>query len=160
MTRQLKRLTFLCIGLSLILSGCTKDDTGSKQDQILGKWFLDRYIVYSGKDNAVLDTEENTGCGKEEYFEFLPTGKCVEWSSAGPEGNCEGFSSGATDYIYEADTKKIIVTYNGGTSAESFHEYPVHSISSQELQLEGAAEDNDFDNDGHEDRFVSVYIKH
>jgi len=149
----MKALTFLVVFI-LMLFSCKKEGSNT-MDPIVGKWKLEKFMAYSGKDGSILEEEPANECSAESYYEFLVDHTGKENSALGSkESDCEQWQRTIKKYSYEPSSHILKITFDNFEA-----EYAVYELTEDRLEIESAREDSDIDSDGVEDRFSNIYRK-
>jgi|GEM_PF-3158380 len=143
---------------ALFAVACSKDESRT-DNQIVGKWHLERNIIYSGKDGKVLSSYKADACEQKQSYEFMADGQCIAKVPMEEEGKCNEYQIAITNYRYNPSAKSITFIYQGGTEDEVEDEIKLYKSSSVEIELEFDEYDPDFDNDGVDDHYISVFSK-
>jgi len=150
---NMRALTFALISIALF-NGCKKDDSPDK-DNIVGKWKLDRFMAYSGKDGSVLEEEKVNACSAESYYEFLADHTGKENTAMGNgASDCDQWIREIKNYAYDPSAKILAITFDDFET-----DYEIFKLTNNELEVEAAREDSDINNDGVEDKFSNIYRK-
>jgi hypothetical protein len=87
------RLLFLLIGLTFLLSSCTKEDIGPKlrreaEEKILGKWNVEKIVQQEYQPiPTLMKTDEYTGNSEDFYFFKSPELVAISTNSAPQSDN-------------------------------------------------------------------------
>jgi hypothetical protein len=113
--------------LSLVFSGCEKDDGGGISDaRLVGKWGLTSWSYLEYENNVKIDEDIETDFSSDDYWEFKPDGS-VTLSETGA-----GIEQG--NYTFTDDGKKLTLTasLNGITISLP---YTVKTLTSTDMTL-------------------------
>lgn len=132
----------------LALSSCRKDDE-ENTPTIVGVWKPLKEIVISGKDGAIISSENSDSCYKKSTFNFKNDNTVISTIyEENMDGNCTNFGSETLPYSYDANNKKLTV---------EGEEQEVLSLSSTEFQI--VSDYDDVNNDNFDDKIVLVLVK-
>ncbi|MDO4763551.1 MAG: lipocalin family protein [Flavobacteriaceae bacterium] len=152
--------TFLLLLAMLSLLACKRDEgnqkpkpnpTPQQELSLVGKWQLEKIIIYSGKDNSILEEIQTDECTKKTTYEFTQNGKYFFKIYTGKVENCQKQEEEG-EFSIDASHKKLKLKNNDRTS-----DNPIFSLSENEfsvLVLQG-----DHNNDGVADNLVEVMKK-
>lgn len=132
------------------LAACQNDDDDTDSPaSIVGTWKLSKMMVYSGKDNKVLDEDAASACESKSTFVFANDGKVTTHSYFhANDGSCEDLGTTTTPYSYNASTK--ILTING-------EETPLKSMTANTFEV--ITETWDYNGDNIDDNLTSVFTR-
>ncbi len=151
---MIKKL-LLPLSFMFIFFGCKKDKGVS--NQLLGKWYYARLVIYSGKDGKELKREEGNTCEKKSYKEFLSGGVLKDAGYAQINKKCESTGFGPNRYKYDVSAKKIIAWFDSNGENSPTGIYLVRSITATQLELQ--LYERDVNGDGVDDPHVYVCTK-
>lgn len=105
-----KLLLTLTFVLTLIFTGCNKDDDESSTQSIVGKWRTVKFEYYTDGvlDETETTVEENSTCP--DYIEFKANGTYVVIDN---DANCNSTADESGTYVYNGTT---ISTTSGGST--------------------------------------------
>jgi hypothetical protein len=137
----------------LIFTSCRKDDD-NPNSEIVGKWNFTKYIVYSGKDNSILFSDDLSECDKKDGFNFKPNGTVSATDfNEDIDGNCVGGEVGTGNYTFDKNALKLTMSVDGNEEITF-----LRSFTKNEMQL--IIDDSvDSDLDGTEDIEIIVLNK-
>jgi hypothetical protein len=102
----MKKLSLLLLTTGVLLS-CSKDDSKSQNDLLVGVWKESKEELVSGKDNSVIDTYPADDCDKTGSIELFSNGTYQTKRYSFVNKNCvlEGTYNGV--YSYNDTSKKL-----------------------------------------------------
>lgn len=144
----MKKITMLSLGVLAVMS-CSSDDSTDEQVSIVGTWKEAKTVIYSGSNNAILDTEMPDACDKKNTYEFTSSGVLTSnifYTKS--DGTCGVDDTFTENYSYDPSTKKI--TVDGDIT-------DVLALTQNELQI--VADENDENGDGINDKMVMYFYR-
>ena len=145
----MKKIMMLSLSMIALMS-CSNNDDADNQTSIVGVWKESKTVIYSGSNNAVLNTELPDDCDKKNTYEFTSNGmlNTKTFYTQSTTGLCIEVANSSDAYTYNPETKKIVV--DGETT-------DVLSLTNNALQI--VVDINDENNDGVDDKVVMFLVK-
>lgn len=133
---------------TVLLGSCRKDDDDKQEFSIIGVWNPSRKIVV-GSDGTTISNTTYSDCYKASTFDFQSNNKMTSHIyDLNATLDCENYGSKTVPYSYDHNAKKLIID---GENIE------IVSRTTNELQF--VSEFEDVDNDGTQEKIITVLVK-
>lgn len=149
--------TQLIIGISILLSSCGNHSDESLEEknttnQLIGVWHRYKTVVFSGKDNTILQSYEHSKCEKESIHEFKNNNKYYLTTFVMNFSTNQCKQSGTIEqlpYIYNPTTKLLDI---------DGEKYYLNKLTNQDMELQ-EYDYYDQNGDGQKDKKIDYYRK-
>lgn len=140
MKKYLLLFAFSAVGLT----SCDDEDTQNYElDMLKGSWKTAKVEIISGADKkTVISTDIPSGCSEKNLTEFR-TDYLTSYTSFFPQGNDCGEFKTEGKFSYDAETKRLGITYDG----DSERTYKIEILNPTELKLKQTYDNIDYNGD-------------
>ncbi|WOC52822.1 hypothetical protein BPO_2175 [Bergeyella porcorum] len=142
---------------ALSLTACKRDDDNTTAEpSIIGTWKESKYIIYSGKDEKILNIEIADVCLAKSELILTSDNNVTRYFFYNENNECKKEAPEFGSYIYDTD-KQILIFNTRIRENENTYMNNIKKLTDKELEL---VEDNyDYDNDGVDDIHTTIYTR-
>ncbi|MDO4763552.1 MAG: lipocalin family protein [Flavobacteriaceae bacterium] len=157
--------TFLLLLAMLSLLACKRDEgnqkpkpnpTPQQELSLVGKWQLEKIIIYSGKDNSILEEIQTDECTKKTTYEFTQEGDFIFIMYRNNDNKCVKEELNHK-YFYNASEKKIAHTPPHLNPKDNADASIINVVALSKNELSLTFHIRDYNNDGVNDKLVETY---
>lgn len=153
----MKKKLLLISVLLLLFSSCRKDESEEKENLIVGTWKWTKVMVVSGKDNSTILTDPilPSDCKSNNRYTYDLNLRYTYTEFQEISGICKLFKTYNTEYSFDQKTKILTIKSDGANNATVLELYTLTENEMAMIQ----DENQDYDNDGIKDKFLTVFNK-
>lgn len=148
----------ILVSLSLIsIVSCRNDNDVNDNSSIVGTWRMSKDLIISGKNGSVISSDPilESDCESKNTYTFSSDGKYSYTNyHKSNNGDCILYKSNNGTYSFSEKSKELTITLNGDPVTSK-----LYSFSNKEFQLIQEDDSYDYNDDGINDKFITVFVK-